>query len=478
MEYGRCCLLKTLSNIGAGDPQAEMPALLRKESNNKPATQRTAETLQNERHMLIYVLDIHGKPLMPTARAGKVRRMLADGRAVIAGHTPFTIRLAYETTSFVQPVSLGVDAGSVHVGLSATTDNKELYAAQIDLRTDIVGDLSTRREARRTRRSRLRHRAPRFDNRRRSEGRLAPSTNQKVESHIKTVNNILRFLPVTYVTVEVAQFDTQWIKTPGLTGTDYQHGEQFGFWNVREYVLYRDGHRCQCCHGKSKDSVLNVHHIESRQTGGDSPGNLVTLCETCHKAYHKGEIKLPVKRLRSLRDAAAMTVMRWKVYERLKAALDVPVRLTYGYVTKNVRIGHGLAKSHVVDARCISGHPDARTCDTVYVSKQLRRHNRKVMKSNLLKGGRWKRNQAPREIHGFRLFDNVRYNSVPAYIHGRRTTGYFVVKDAEGKVISNSVNYKQLELVRHNNARLCFAHAESRLIPPPAKAGGILKPLL
>ena len=407
--------------------------------------------------MLIYVLDIHGKPLMPTRRAGKVRRMLADGRAVIAGHAPFTIRLNYETTSFVQPVALGVDAGSVHAGLSATTDKQELYAEQLDLRIDIVNNLSTRREARRSRRDHLRYRAPRFDNRRKAEGLLVPSIEQKVNSHVFAVTRIRSFLPVSSVTVEVAQFDTQWIKNPGLTGTDYQHGEQFSFWNVREYVLYRDGHRCQCCNGKSKDPILNVHHIESRKTGGDSPGNLVTLCETCHKAYHKGKIKLPVKRLSSLRDAAAMTMMRWKVYERLRAALDIPVRLTYGYATKHVRIGHGLAKSHVTDARCVSGHPDARPSDTVYMSKQLRRHNRKVMKSNKLKGGRWKRNQAPREIHGFRLFDNVRYNSVPAYVHGRRTTGYFVVKDAEGKVLSNSVNYKHLELTRHNNARLCFA---------------------
>lgn len=407
--------------------------------------------------MLIYVLDIHGKPLMPTRRSGKVRRMLADGRAVIAGHTPFTIRLTYETTSFVQPVALGVDAGTVHVGLSATTNTKEVFSAEVQLRTDIVDLLSTHREARRTRRSRLRHRAPRFDNRKKSDGWLSPSVQQKVHSHVKTVQDICRILPVSSVTVEVAQFDTQWIKNPGLTGTDYQHGEQFGFWNVREYVLWRDGHRCQCCHGRNGDSVLNVHHIESRITGGDSPGNLVTLCETCHKAYHAGTVKLDIKRTASLRDAAAMTVMRWKVYERLKAALNIPVRLTYGYVTKNVRIGHGLAKSHIADARCISGHPDARPSDTVHVSKQLRRHNRKVMKSNLLKGGRWKHNQAPREIYGFRLFDTVRYNSLPAYIHGRRTTGYFVVKDAEGKVLSNSVSYKRLELIRHNNARLSFA---------------------
>ena len=51
------------------------------------------------------------------------------------------------------------------------------------------------------------------------------------------------------------------------------------FWNVREYVLFRDGHQCQCCKGKSKDPILNVHHIESRMTGGNAPNNLITLCD-------------------------------------------------------------------------------------------------------------------------------------------------------------------------------------------------------
>ena len=406
--------------------------------------------------MYIYIQDINGTPLMPTTRSGKVRRMLRDGRAVIVSHTPFTIRLTYGTTSYTQPVSLGVDAGSVHVGLSASTDTRELYAAEVHLRTDIVSLLSTRREARRTRHSCLRYRAPRFDNRRRPDGWLAPSTANKVWTHVKLVRDICAFLPVTSVTVEVAQFDTQWIKDPGLTGTDYQHGPQFGFWNVREYVLWRDGHECQCCHGRSKDRVLNVHHIESRRTGGDSPGNLVTLCDTCHDGYHKGKVELKLRRTPSLRDVAAMNVMRWTVYDRLKAGLNVPVKLTYGYVTKHTRIGAGLDKSHVNDARCIGGHPQARPSDMVYELKQLRRHNRKVMKSNLLKGGRWKRNQAPREIHGFRRYDNVTFNSIPAVVIGRRSTGYFLVKDREGHTLSPSVSYKTLRLTRHNNSLLIF----------------------
>ena len=411
--------------------------------------------------MYIYVQAQDGTALMPTTRAGKVRRMLRDGRAVIVSHAPFTIRLTYDTTRYTQPVSLGVDAGSKHIGLSATTGTKELYAAQVNLRTDITDNLSTRREARRTRRGKrsVRYRAPRFRNRAGSKksGWLAPSVGQKVYSHVKAVLDICHILPVSSVTVEVAQFDTHWIKNPGLTGTDYQHGPQLGFWNVREYVLFRDNHECQRCHGKSKDSILNVHHIESRKTGGDSPDNLVTLCETCHKAYHAGKIELSLKRnFASLRDAAVMSIMRWTVYNLLRQSLSIPVKLTYGYVTKNTRIENGLEKSHAVDARCISGNPKAAPLGHVLVRTQIRRHNRKVMKSNLLKGGRWKRNQAPREIKGFRLFDTISYNNLLAYIHGRRSSGFFVIKDAEGRTVSSSVSCKRLRLIRHNNAHLAF----------------------
>ena len=431
--------------------------------------------------MYIYVQEQDGTPLMPTQRAGKVRRMLRDGQSVIATHTPFTIRLTYDTTHHTQPVSLGVDAGSKHIGLSATTKHKEIYAAEIELRSDIVNNLSTRREARRTRRSKrsIRYRAPRFLNRRESKkgGWLAPSVQQKVHSHVKAVQDICRLLPVTSVTVEVAQFDTQLLKNPGIAGEQYQQGPQLGFWNVREYVLFRDNHQCQHCHGKSGDKVLNVHHLDSRKTGGDSPDNLITLCETCHKAYHAGKIELKDKRgSQSLHDAAVMSIMRWKVYNNLKQTLDVPVRLTYGYLTKHTRIRHGLEKSHAVDARCISGNAAAKPVVALFCFRQLRRHNRKVMKSNLLKGGRWKHNQAPREINGFRLFDIVLHNNLPAYVHGRRSSGYFVVKNFEGHTLSNSTSYKSLGLVRHSGSFLLNTKKRNQgSIPPPSKDGSILE---
>ena len=114
---------------------------------------------------MVYVINRRGKALMPTDRHGKVRRLLKSGLAHVVRRIPFTIQLDYDTTEITQPITLGIDAGSKFIGVCATTDKKELYAANVELRNDIVDKLSTRREQRRTRRSRLRYRKARFNNR-------------------------------------------------------------------------------------------------------------------------------------------------------------------------------------------------------------------------------------------------------------------------------------------------------------------------
>ena len=202
---------------------------------------------------MVYVQDINGKPMMPTTRHGKVRRLLKDKKAVVVSLCPFTIKLMYVTSDYKQEIVLGVDAGTKHVGLSATTKSKELYSSEVILRNDIVDLLSTRRELRRSRRNRLRYRKPRFDNRIKSKrpGWVAPSVKYKVDAHIRVIDNICSILPISRIVIEVAQFDTQKINNPEISGKEYQEGDQLGFWNVREYVLARDGHKCQYCKGKS-----------------------------------------------------------------------------------------------------------------------------------------------------------------------------------------------------------------------------------
>ena len=416
---------------------------------------------------MVYVINRQGKALMPTDRHGKVRRLLKSGLAHVVRRIPFTIQLDYDTTEITQPITLGIDAGSKFIGVCATTDKKELYAANVELRNDIVDKLSTRREQRRTRRSRLRYRKVRFNNRVSSKkvGWMAPSIENKVYTHMSVVKNVCKILPVSNIVVETASFDMQKIKHHDIQGEEYQQGEQLGFWNVREYVLWRDGHVCQHCHGKSKDPVLNVHHLESRKTGGNSPSNLITLCETCHKAYHRGEFELKIERGKSLRDAAFMGIMRWAFYNRLKK--EYPnVSMTFGYITKNTRITNNLPKEHYVDARCISGHPKAKPMGYYFYQKKVRCQNRQIHKANFLKGGRKKLNQAPFLVRGFRLFDLVSYKGSHYYVFGRRASGYFDIRKLDGtKVNKGSISCKKLKLI-NTQKTILTERRNSGSIPP------------
>ena len=418
--------------------------------------------------MLVYIISKDGHPLMPTCRCGKIRRLLKCNKAKVFKYCPFTVQLLYETTDITQDVILGVDAGSKFIGLSATVEDKELYAGEVELRNDIVDLISTRKQNRRSRRNnKTRYRKARFNNRisNKKEGWLAPSILNKINTHLTVVAKIFEILPITQIIVETASFDIQKIKNPEIKGKEYQQGELLNFWNVREYVLFRDGHICQCCKGKSKDNILNVHHIESRKIGGNAPNNLITLCETCHKGYHSGTIKLPktIKRGMSFKDSAFMGIMRWTFYNKLKETY-LNVNMTYGYITKNIRIQNNLPKTHYIDARCISGNPQAKPLGYYFYQKKVRCHNRQIHKSNILKGGIKKRNQAPYIVKGYRLFDKVKYNNKEYFIFGRRSNGFFDIRNLQGeKVNKGSISYKKLKLLETRKKYL----TERRTAIPP-----------
>lgn len=211
---------------------------------------------------------------MPTENHAKVRMFLKSGKAKVVKRTPFTIQLTGTSKTFTQEVTLGVDAGSKHVGLSASTAKKELFSAELRPRNDVVDLMSSRRALRRSRRNRTtRYRQARFNNRVHSKhkGWLAPSVEVKIWNHIQGIRFVAKLLPVKTIRVETAEFDLQRLKAleagePVPVGTDYQLGEMYGQYNVRQYVLHRDGYTCQCCgaHGTDKKPVkLHVHHLES-----------------------------------------------------------------------------------------------------------------------------------------------------------------------------------------------------------------------
>lgn len=195
---GQCAGTTSQDNIGEGHPTARYaPAY---------SAKRTILTKGAGHIMLVYVISKDGQPLMPTRRFGKVRRMLRDKKARVVSRCPFVIQLLYRTAASVtQPVEVGDDAGSKHNGLSAVAiypgdRSAEVYASEVQMRSDITKLLSTRREFRRSRRSRkTRHREPRFDNRVHSKhkGWLAPSVENKIQAHIRELEYICSILPVT-----------------------------------------------------------------------------------------------------------------------------------------------------------------------------------------------------------------------------------------------------------------------------------------
>jgi len=404
--------------------------------------------------MFVYILDCHGNPLMPCSPR-KARVLLKEGKAKVIRMVPFTLRLLYGSSGYTQEVSLGIDAGTKHIGVSATTDHTVLFEADVLPRTDIQELLATRTQFRRSRRSRkTRYRKARFLNRKKPEGWLAPSVQHKVDAHLKTSTLVHRILPVRKTTIEVAQFDIQKIRTPEIEGIGYQEGPQLGFWNVREYVLARDGHLCQWCKGKSKDTILNVHHIERRKTGGNSPDNLLTLCETCHTLIHRTHQEHTIERKhRGFRDASHMGIIRRRIYEHTKD-LFANVQLTYGYITKQTRITHKLEKSHLIDARCISGHPLAVSDGSWHVMKLVRRNNRQVHKATIRKGNKRQRNTAAKVVYGFRLFDCVRYHGQVCFVFGRRSSGYFDLRTLDGTRVHASASFKHLTRVQKASACL------------------------
>lgn len=143
--------------------------------------------------------------------------------------------------------------------------------------------------------------------------------------------------------------------------------------------------------------------------------------------------------------------MRWAFYNKLKE-LYSNVKLTYGYITKNVRIQNKLQKDHYIDARCISSNPLAKENKCLFNMRKVRCHNRQLHKCKILKGGIRKNNQAPYKVFGFRLFDTVQYKRNNYIIFGRRVRGDFDIRILDGESVNKgSVSCKKLNLIQSNS---------------------------
>ena len=337
--------------------------------------------------MSVYVINQRKEPLMPTTEQ-KARRLLKENKAKVVETKPFTIQLLYATGETKQDITLGIDSGYNNIGFSAITEKKELIVGELKLLQGMKERLQGKATYRKQRRSRLRYRKPKWNNRIKSKpkGWLAPSLKHKLDSHIKFIDNIYSILPIKRCVVEIANFDIQKMKNENIEGIEYQQGDMKGFWNTREYVLHRDNHKCQNpnCKNKDKEKILQIHHIKYKSLGGeDTQNNLITLCNKCHTSpnHKKGKFLYEWcqegKKVRGFKDATFMSMIRGYLVKEIREKYS-EVGFTYGYITKNHRIENGLEKTHYNDAFAIAkGITQVRNTE-IHEVIQSRRNNRSL----------------------------------------------------------------------------------------------------
>ena len=386
---------------------------------------------------IVYVKSIDGKTLMPTSPV-IARLMLKQGRAKVIRRDPFQIKLSYKTDNeYIQPCTRGIDTGSGTLGSAAVTDDgKVLYMSEVELRNDIKNKMDARRKYRRSRRSRkTRYRKARFLNRKNSKrkDRFSPTMTSKLDAHKREISFMAKLLPCREkVILETGTFDPHLMKNPALANEKYRHwgyqqGTLYGFANTRAFILARDGYKCQCCKGKHKDSLLEVHHIVFRRNGGsDNPDNLITLCHTCHKGVHDGTITLgnKGKKKSNLSFATQMNSIRKQLLDYYDDSVE-----TFGYITKENRQNLNLPKRHAVDAAVIAsaGQPVIFMMDTVYLKKCIPKGD-----FQQTKGIHSEQKITTGKINGLRKFDKVKYLGGEYFIKGRMSTGYAILMDVHG----------------------------------------------
>ena len=330
--------------------------------------------------MLVFVLSKDKTPLSPCHPA-RARKMLSQKRAAVYKRFPFTIIFKEETaTEEVQQHRLKIDPGVKKTGLALLQGERVIWGAEIEHRGFQIKDaLECRRALRRGRRNRkTRYRKPRFLNRTRKEGWLAPSLHSRVENICTWVGRLLKLCPISEISQELVRFDPQKIQNPEISGPEYQQGELAGY-EVREYLLEKYSRTCQYC--LARNIPLEVEHIVPRSKGGSNRvSNLTLSCRDCNEKKNNRPIEEFLKRKpellkkilatakKPLRDAAAVNGTRWALFRQLKAT-GLPVEVGTGGRTKFNRTRLELPKTDWLDAACVGASTPEKL--KVLVSKPL-----------------------------------------------------------------------------------------------------------
>jgi 5-methylcytosine-specific restriction endonuclease McrA len=314
----------------------------------------------------VFVLDTEKRTLNPIHSA-QARQLLRNKKAAVYRRFPFTIILKESRPeSLVTTLRLKLDPGAKVTGIALVNDSsgEVVFAAELKHRGFAIRDaLTSRLQLRRSRRARkTRYRQPRFLNRTRPQGWLAPCLKSRVENIKTWVERLRKLAPIEAISQELVRFDMQLMRNPEIQGKEYQQGTLAGY-ETREYLLEKWGRQCAYC--GVKDVPFQIEHIHPRAKGGsNSITNLTLSCEKCNLKKGTKDIKEFLKKdptrlekilkhaKRPLADAAAVNTTRWALFTALKET-DLPVETGSGGLTKFNRSQQKLEKTHWIDAACV-----------------------------------------------------------------------------------------------------------------------------
>jgi len=459
--------------------------------------------------MAVLVLDRKKNPLMPCSEK-RARLLLARRRAVVVRVYPFTIRLKDRAGGAVQKVVLKIDPGSKETGLavsrvSAQGEHVLCLIELIHRGRQISKALGQRSAFRRRRRGQLRYRVPRFNNRTKPKGWLAPSLQHRVDTTTSVIKRLRALVPVTSISQELVRFDLQQMENPEISGVEYQQGILLGY-EVREYLLEKWGRECAYC--TAIDTPLEIEHIVPKPNGGSNRiSNLTIACHDCNQ--EKGSQTLAgffqtSKRLkdkqprmdnvliqckRPSRDAAAVNSTRWALFQSLKNT-GLPVDVGTGGQTKFNRQRLGIPKTHALDAACVG--VVEHVFDWEKPRLRIKATGRGSYKRTRLTKHGFPRGYLMREksVYGFQTGDRVRAIVPTGKKEGTwlgrvaiRKTGSFNIQTSDGAV--QGIHHRHCQLIQRadgygyhlhhkeekGNRKVCRADARRALPPRPKRTG-------
>lgn len=381
---------------------------------------------------ITYVLNVNGKPLMPTTRSGHVRRLLKSGAARVVKRNPFTIQLNYKTEDAVQDLTLGIDPGRTNIGLAVVDEKGEcVFAAQVKTRNaEIKGNMTDRnnfrnarrhngRRCKRQRRAKkngtvikegfvkrvlpqtekpvecklIKNKEARFCNREREPGWLTPTANQLQQTHLNLVTKVEKILPIKMIALEVNKFSFMKLDDENIRPWEYQRGPLYGFTSRNDAVYALQNGRCLLC---GKPRIDRYHHVIPKHEGGsDTISNIAGICEECHNLVHKEQEKKDELKLvheGAKKKYAGVSVLNQILPQLIRSLSDSgrDLFLAPGFSTYSYRDENNLPKEHCVDAYCIAmvfNDGVARMnfmLENPYQIQQFRRHDRRVCNNAMI----------------------------------------------------------------------------------------------